>query len=314
MPFLEILPEHRTCEIAADESILAASLRAGIPLTCVCGGHARCSTCRVLIIEGVEHCAARTTAEHVLAERLAFGPGIRLACQTRLTGDCKLRRLVLDDEDVQLTNQIERGGSSAAITGMAAEERCVVILFADIRDFTGFAETLPPYDVIHLLNRYFHEMAAAIERHGGSINNCVGDGLMALFDAQEHEDAPDRAVAAGLEMLHLSRTRIAPYVQLLYGKNIQIGIGAHLGEVVLGAVGVGTRRHITAIGDAVNLASRIEGANKNFGTQFLISQELYERVQEQFEMRAYNPIALRGKSAHCKLYEVLAKNRSPKPE
>jgi adenylate cyclase len=306
MPLLEILPEHRSCEIAAEESILAAALRAGIPLTCVCGGHARCSTCRVLILEGVEHCAARTKEEHALAERLAFGPGIRLACQTRLTGDCKLRRLVLDDEDVQLTNQIERsGGASAAVTGAAAQERRVVILFADIRDFTGFAEALPPYDVIHLLNRYFHEMSATIERHGGSINNCVGDGLMALFDAQADDDAPVRAVAAALEMLHLSRTRIAPYVQMLYGKSIQIGIGAHLGEVVLGAVGVGTRRHITAIGDAVNLASRIEGANKNFGTQFLISQELYQCVQPRFEMRAYNPIPLRGKTGHCTLYEVL---------
>src|SRR5438132_14384664 len=96
MPFLEILPDHRTCEISSDESILTASLRAGIPHTWVCGGHARCSTCRVLVLDGLEHCVTRTTQEQVLAERLIFGPGIRLACQTRVTGDVKLRRLVLD--------------------------------------------------------------------------------------------------------------------------------------------------------------------------------------------------------------------------
>src|SRR5439155_19896091 len=172
VPHLEILPDHCTCDIAADESILAASLRAGIPLTCVCGGHARCSTCRVLILEGEEHCAARTAEEGALAQRLALGPAIRLACQTRLSGDVKLRRLVLDDEDIQLTDLTHRRGGPlpAAIAGATGEERRMVILFADIRDFTAFAEALPPYDVIHLLNRYFHEMACVIERHGGSGN------------------------------------------------------------------------------------------------------------------------------------------------
>ena len=186
----------------------------------------------------------------------------------------------------------------------------MVILFADIRDFTGFAEALPPYDVIHLLNRYFHEMSAVIERHGGSINDCIGDGLMAMFDAQGDDDAPVRAVAAGLEMLHLMRSRLEPYVRVLYEKSVRIGIGAHIGDVVVGAVGVGAHRHITAVGDAVNLTSRIESANKSFGTQFLISHELYQRVWEQFETRAYNPIPLRGRTGQCTLYEVL-KHRTP---
>src|SRR5438552_14429706 len=96
MPLLEIVPGGQTCDIGVDESILTAALRAGIAQTCVCGGHARCSTCRVLILEGLEHCCARTTKELVLAERLAFAPGIRLACQTGVTGDVKLRRLVLE--------------------------------------------------------------------------------------------------------------------------------------------------------------------------------------------------------------------------
>src|SRR5216110_3357440 len=141
MPALEILPDQCVCEIGCDDTILAASLRAGIAQTCVCGGNARCSTCRVLILEGIEHCSERTAKEQLLAERLAFAPEIRLACQTRVTGNVKLRRLVLDDEDVQLTNQIERGGSeSVAAIAPAGEERSMVILFVDIRDFTGFAE------------------------------------------------------------------------------------------------------------------------------------------------------------------------------
>jgi class 3 adenylate cyclase len=90
---------------------------------------------------------------------------------------------------------------------------------------------------------------------------------------------------------------------MLYEKDLRIGIAAHLGEVVLGAVGRG--HHVTAIGNAVNLASRIEGMNKSFGTEFLVSSELYQKVNCQFEMRAYNPIALRGKTGQCTLYEVM---------
>jgi len=308
MAMLEFLPDHRTCAIGADESILSAAIRAGIPHTHVCEGRARCSTCRVFIMEGSEHCVVRTAEEQALAKRLALGPQIRLACQTRVTGDIKLRRLVLDDEDVQLIRQV--GDCASSPEGASAgEERRMVILFADIRDFSALAESLPPYDVIHLLNRFFYDMSGVIERHGGTVNNFIGDGLMALFDAQppSNEDASARAVTAGLEMIELVRARLVPYVRMFYEKELRIGIGAHLGDVVLGAVGVGPRRQITAIGDAVNLASRIEATNKSFGTEFLVGGEVHQRVSEQFEMRAYNPITLRGTSEQRSLYEVLGK-------
>src|SRR3954463_16037656 len=101
--------DQRTIEIDRSETILQGSLRARIPHAHACGGNARCSTCRILILEGLDHCDPRNVKEQLLADRLHFSSEIRLACQTTITGAVTLRRLVLDDEDLQLTNQETAG-------------------------------------------------------------------------------------------------------------------------------------------------------------------------------------------------------------
>ena len=108
----------------------------------------------LLHLPRVDHCTPRNAREKALARRLGFDPAIRLACQTTVTGDVTLRRLVLDDEDVAVTSQLSGG----AIPGIVGQEQRLAILFADIRSFTPFAEAMLPYNVIHVLNRYFHHV------------------------------------------------------------------------------------------------------------------------------------------------------------
>jgi len=297
---ISYLPDQQEIDIQPAETILQASLRAGIPHTHVCGGKARCSTCRVLILEGLEHCAPRNALEQALAMRLGFDPAIRLACQTTVTGDVTLRRLVLDAEDVALTSQLSAGASP----GIVGQEQRLAILFADIRGFTPFAEAMLPYDVIHVLNRYFYHVGQAIRRHGGYIDTYMGDGLMALFGVQEPEKAALQAIQAGLDMLAAVK-QLNPYLIALYRRAIQIGIGVHVGDVVVGAVGVGDNRKVTAIGDAVNVASRIEAANKAAGTSFLISEATYIQVQAQVQVKQSIRATLAGKRGHYMLYEVV---------
>jgi len=129
MPRIYYLPDEREVEASADETILQASLRGGIPHTHVCGGNARCSTCRVLILEGLACCGPRTAKEEIIASQLHFEPTIRLACQVTVSGEVTLRRLVLDAEDVELTNQLK----TTAIPGCAGEENRLAILFAILR-------------------------------------------------------------------------------------------------------------------------------------------------------------------------------------
>jgi len=300
MPAITFLTDKQLVESLPGETLLETSLRSGMAHAHLCGGIARCSTCRVMIIAGLEHCAPRNQREQLMAERLHLNARIRLACQTTVSGNVSLRRLVLDSEDIALTSQLN--GDKLPLS--VGEEKKIAILFADIRGFTTFAEALPPYDVIHVLNRYFASMDREVRQHSGFINNYMGDGLLALFGVDQAEQATLHAVQAGLAMLQ-AVTQLQTYLHGVYGMGFHIGIGIHYGEVVLGSVGGQGQRRMTAIGDAVNFASRIEAANKEYGTQLLVSQEALTEVQAlAVTGRQCNQVSLRGKSGLYTLYEL----------
>lgn len=294
-------PDEKEVQPAAQETILKASLRSGIPHTHVCGGNARCSTCRVMIVDGLEYCGPRNEKEQLIANRLHFQPNIRLACQTQIQGPVKLRRLVLDDEDIELVNRM-RVSSESSVVGM---EKQIAILFSDIRGFTSFSESLPPYDVIHTLNRYFHQVGEAISAYGGVINNYMGDGIMALFGLDDDPEAPLNAVKAGLGMLEVVEQSTKPYMEAIYGNFFEIGIGIHYGNVVVGTIGARDHKTETAIGDAVNFASRIESANKAAGTNLLISDNTYTRIKDAIIVGRTTRVMVKGKTGEHMLYEVV---------
>lgn len=290
--------------MASDETILEASLRAGLPHAHACGGVARCSTCRVVVVKGLEFCGPRNEAESVMAEKLHFSPEIRLACQTAPQGNVTVRRMVLDDEDARHSARLAAQKTFASV----GEDKEIAVLFADIRGFTSFTERLPPYDVVYVLNRYFLHMGQAIGAHGGHINNYMGDGLMALFGVSGTPDAPLRAVSAGLAML-AEVDKLKPVFHEIYGLDFDIGVGVHFGEVILGSLGAENQQRLTVIGDAVNFASRIESANKANGTRLLISEELYEIVAPHVQTGRHFPhTAIKGKSGSYQLLEIIGLN------
>lgn len=302
MPLLYYLPDERCVEIEETDTILTSSIYAGIPHIHVCGGSARCSTCRVWVLEGLEHCSPRNDAEDNLAKRLCFDPKMRLACQTQVLGEGKVtvRRLVVDAEDMSLVEQ-QLSGQRSAI----GEEQMLAVLFADLRGFTSFSEVLPAYDVIYVLNRYFSRMGQIIERYGGIINNYMGDGLMALFGWNCPDRPAERAVRAAVEM-QTAMAAFNTYLETLYQRQLKIGIGIHYGSVVVGAVGASPKsQQITAIGDTVNLASRIEAANKTVGTSLLVSEAVYQQVQPLISLGRQCKVSLPGKSGEYRLYEVI---------
>jgi len=299
MPSIHYLSDDKEVEVSNNSTILETSLRVGIQHAHACGGYARCSTCRVLILDGLENCLPRNTAEQRLAKRLHFSPEIRLACQTQLTDDVKLRRLVLDAEDIELTSQIKPGATADSV-GL---EREVAILFSDIRGFTTFSEHNLPYDVVHVLNRYFHDMGQVIHQNGGYIDNYMGDGIMALFGVHDPHEATLRAVKSGVEMLK-ALDQLNPYIETVYKTRFEIGVGIHYGEVVVGTIGAANRKRETAIGDAVNVASRIESANKEVGTNLLVSEDAYQQVKELTQIGKTASITLKGKSGEYMLYEI----------
>jgi adenylate cyclase len=303
---ISYLPDARDVEASPVETILKAALRAGINLTHACGSNARCSTCRVAILKGLDNCTPRTEAELAIADHLALKPMIRLACQTRATGPMTVRRLVLDDDDEELVAE----SMADPVVEAVGEERHVAILFADIRGFTAFAERLLPYDVIHALNRYHHQIGRVIHRYGGVIDNYMGDGVLSIFGLESPEQTVSRAIQAGLEMLRAVES-MKPYFEAIHGRSFNIGIGLHYGAVVVGSVGWGPYKRRTVIGDAVNFASRVEAANKIVGTDFLISDAAYEQAGHEVEVNQCPPWEIRGKTGLYQLYEVAGAKEVP---
>jgi class 3 adenylate cyclase len=203
----------------------------------------------------------------------------------------------------QVADRVLRAQSDHDLTG---QKKRVTILFADIRNFTTMSEKMAPEQVVEFLNDYFSEMVDAVIEHGGVLDKFIGDGIMASFGAMEDAPNPEtRAVLAGLRM----KAKLAKLngQRSIAGKDpIHIGIGIHTDDVVVGNIGTKDRAEYTVIGDGVNTCSRVEAANKDFGTTLLITQTTHECLSEGFHCRPMGEAKLKGKSNVPPLFEVLS--------
>ena len=296
MASIEYIHEKTVDESDGDATLLDISLKNGIPHMHVCGGRARCSTCRVMVVKHPENAQPRNDAEKELAKLKGFEENIRLACQTKVAGPVAVRRLVIDREDVEIAL------AESPVT--SGRDRGLALMFTDVRGFTTFSEKFLPYDVIHILNRYFRKMGEAVLRFNGTIDKYMGDGLMALFG--EHSDGRAAcldAVRAGLKMLEELKDLNA-YFKEHFDIEFRIGIGVHFGEVVLGEIGHPKKMSRTAIGDAVNHASRIESTTKKAGVEFLVSHAVYELIRDDVVIGKRFEAGLKGKSGRHRMYEI----------
>jgi class 3 adenylate cyclase len=189
---------------------------------------------------------------------------------------------------------------------LGGESRHVTILFSDIRNFTSMAEQMTPAQVVTFLNDYFSEMVDAVFEQNGMLDKFLGDGLMAVFGAfGDVPDHPRRAVLAALRMKALLAKINGE--RAMEGKPpIAIGIGIHSDEVVVGNIGSRKRLEFTVVGDGVNVSSRLQTLNKEFGTTILVSQATFEALKDEFECRQMPDTPLRGKARDLKFYEVVS--------
>ncbi len=296
MPKIDFLPDNKIFEVESGESILQTAARNGIPHVNACGGEGKCTTCRLLILEGIENCSPETEKEIALKEKAHTTDEFRLACQTTITGDVTVRRLVLNKEDIESV-------SERSVSGRLGETKTIAILFSDIRGFTPFSEKLTPYDVVFILNRYFNRMVKAVESNNGTVDNYIGDGMVAIFGLHDEPDPAQHAVRSALEMC-AEMDDMKPYLKTMYGKDFDIGVGIHWGEAVVGDIGAGKSKRLTAIGDAMNFASRVESANKQFQSRVLISEETHDEIKDSLVLKDFMRTNLPGIEGRVTLYEV----------
>ena len=306
-------PDGRAIAVPRGFSVLEASWLLGVPHASVCGGRGRCSTCRVRVAGALPASAPWTVpaaAEARVLERIHAPPDVRLACQFR------------PGAAVAVTPLLDPGLPPRSLLRfrqpqMLGEERVVAILFADLRGFTRLSEHRLPFDVVALLNRYFRAMGEAVEAAGGRVDKFIGDGVMALFGAgpRAAEAMPDEAADAGAaartaldgaRRMSAALAALNRSVAAELGEPLRIGIGIHLGPVILGAMGHGRTVTATAIGDAVNTASRLEAASKDYACELVVSEAVLEAAGITAEAMpgAAHEVAVRGRTQPLRVRAV----------
>jgi len=295
-----VSPDEVSIPLVQPANLLEMAIEAGVPIAHLCGGRARCSTCRVRIVEGLDALTERTQEEASMAAKLDFPSEVRLACQTQASDSVRLWRLVLDKIDVEMASQLGKGHYA----GPVGREVQAAVMFVDVAGFTTMSESLPAYDVVHILNRFFNRAGDAVESNSGRVDNYMGDGLLAVFGVDGGDDSAFGAVKAGLEVLAVAAD-MHDYVSRIYGCAFEVRIGVSLGEVIFGLMGAESSARETVLGDVVNTASRLESANKTTGTSMLVTEDVHAGTMDRVEYGRQFELDLPGKDAHVVAYAVI---------
>ena len=273
------------------------TLRAnGIPHASVCGGRARCTTCRVLVTKGLEQLPEPSGLEAKALARIGATPGMRLACQIRPTADIAVLPLMPADA----------GAADGSIRGgLEGRERLITILFTDLRASTALAEGKLPYDVLFILNQFFYEMTQALVGSNGHYSQFTGDGLMALYglDAADPKSGSADAVRGAQQMLE----RLDQLNYRLRGdlrEPLRIGIGIHFSEAIVGAMGPPRSQVITAIGDAVNTCARLESLTKEYRCAVVISRQAAEAAGLSLDGAELHEAPVKGRREPVQFYAL----------
>jgi adenylate cyclase len=258
-------PDGRVVIVPIGCSVLEASRGAGIPHASVCGGRGRCSTCRIRVVSGTDGLPLPEAGEQRVLRRVGAPATVRLACQLR------------PRHDISIVPLLSAAVGPRVLTAPGDEqgrEQDVVVLFADLRGFTRIAEHKLPYDIVFLLNRYFEIVGTAVARAGGIANQFTGDGVMALFGLDDGPRAGARqALTASSALISGVRGLSRAFAAELEGP-LAIGIGIHAGPAVVGRMGFGEATYLTAVGDTVHVASRLEELTKTYACQLVISEQV----------------------------------------
>ena len=279
----------RTVRVPKGLSVLEASLRNNVPHASVCGGRARCSTCRIRIIGDCSELPEPSQREAFVLGRVGTSdPSIRLACQLRPSTDLSFFQLFLP--------HTMSANSHASNPTRIGQERYLVSMFVDMRGSTKLAEKRLPFDTVFIVNRFLGAVSQAVIESGGRPNQFVGDGMLALFGLSSSRQEASRQALKAAAMIAANVDELNKFLEHDLREPIRFGIGIHGGEVIVGDIGYRDHMVFTALGDAVNVAARLQDMTKNLSCEGVVSDEVRINAGLPADALPQHEVAIRGRN------------------
>jgi adenylate cyclase len=278
----------RTIRVPKGLSVLEASLRHQVPHASVCGGRARCSTCRIRVIGDCTSLPVPSNREAFVLNRVGTGsdPAIRLACQLRPETDISFFQIFLP----------QTAAAGASGPSHIGEERYLVSMFVDMRGSTKLAENRLPFDTVFVVNRFLGAVSQAVIECGGQPNQFLGDGQLALFGLTTNRQTACRQALKAAAMIAANVEELNQFLKHDLREPIRFGIGIHSGEVIVGDIGYRDHMVFTALGDAVNVAARLQDMTKSVGCEVILSDAVLTTAEIQADALPRQDMEIRGRN------------------
>jgi len=278
----------KTVRVPKGLSVLEASLRHNVPHASVCGGRARCSTCRIRVIGDHSALPEPSQREAFVLNRVGSGdPSIRLACQLRPTGDLSFFQL--------FTPSTASANAHASQPARIGQERYLVSLFVDMRGSTQLAEKRLPFDTVFIVNRFLAAVSQAVISCDGQPNQYVGDGMLALFGLVSTAEEACRGALRAAGLIAANVAELNEFLSHDLREPIRFGIGIHGGEVIVGDIGYRDHMVFTALGDAVNVAARLQEMTKSLACEVIVSEEVCASAHIAADDPPRQQVTMRGR-------------------
>jgi adenylate cyclase len=279
----------RTVRVPKGLSVLEASLRYKVPHASMCGGRARCSTCRIRVIGDCSKLPVPSPREAFVLNRVgATDPSIRLACQLRPETDLSFFQI--------FTPQAMSANTPTSQLHRIGQERYLVSMFVDMRGSTQLAEIQLPFDTVFVVNRFLGAVSQAVIECGGQPNQFIGDGELALFGLRSGPQTACRQALRAAAMIAANVEELNRFLGHDLREPIRFGIGIHGGEVIIGDIGYRDHMVFTALGDAVNVAARLQDMTKSLGCEVILSEEVRVTAGLSADALPERQIEIRGRT------------------
>ncbi len=288
-------PSGKQLPARKGQTVLETLREAGISHTAICGGRGRCTTCRVRLIDTEQNLPEPEELERRALQRVRADPNVRLACQLKPHGNITITPLLHADMSAP---------AARVSAGVMGHEQKIACMFVDLRGSTRLGEQKLPYDVVFILNQFFIQLDEALRATGGHYATFNGDGLMALYGLDGDLARGCRQAVEGAVQIQARMTQLNQWLAEELEEPLRVGIGIHCGDAIVGTMGPPDAPTVSALGDNINIAARLEALTKDYRTELIVSAQALRQAGLSNPAWPRHTVHVRGRGEPLDIYVI----------